>query len=78
MLVGAVIVQDQVQLQGFGKLLIQTAQELQELLVAMPGKALTDDFPLQNFQRGEKGGGAVADIIVTDLIGVIKIAKLSS
>jgi hypothetical protein len=39
--------------QLFGELLIQPAQESQELLVAMPWKALANDFAFQNLQRRE-------------------------
>ena len=48
--VGAVIVQHQMKLQLFGELVIQSAQEFQEFLMAMPGKTLADDFAFQYLQ----------------------------
>src|SRR5438477_74972 len=65
MFVRAVIIQDQVQLQFFGKFLVQSAQKSQKLLVAMPGKALADDFSFQYFQGREERRGAVTDIIMS-------------
>ena len=47
MLVGAVIVHHQVQPHLAGEFLIQTAQEFQELLVAVPREALSDDPALE-------------------------------
>src|SRR5215472_4156239 len=40
--VGAVVVEDQMQLQILGELALQTCQELQELLVTMPKVDLAD------------------------------------
>ena len=53
MFVGTVVVQYQMKLQLLGKLIIQLTQESQEFLMAMPWKALADDFAFQDFQRGE-------------------------
>jgi len=53
MFVRAIVVQNQMELQLFGELIIQSAQKPQELLVAMPWKALDDDFALQDFQRSK-------------------------
>ena len=66
MFVGAVIVQHQMELQLLGELIIQLTQESQELLVAMPWKALADDFAFQDFQRGEQRRGPMADIIMSE------------
>jgi hypothetical protein len=41
--VGAVVVDDQVQLALAGELAVEGAQELEELLVAVTGQALADD-----------------------------------
>src|SRR5207244_1864863 len=57
--VRAVIIQNQMQLQFLGKLLIQSAQKFQEFLVAMPRKALANDFSLQNLQRRKQRRGSV-------------------
>src|SRR5574342_144387 len=66
MFVRAVIVQHQVQLQPLGKLVIQSAQESQEFLMAMSRKALADDFAFQDFQSGEQGRRSVTDIIMRE------------
>ena len=57
-----VIIPHQVQLQFFRKLVVPSAQKLQECLVAMPGKALTNHFSFQNFQGREQGCCSVTDI----------------
>jgi hypothetical protein len=41
------------ELQLLGELIIQSAQEPQELLMAMSGKALADDLAFQDLQRRE-------------------------
>jgi len=72
MCVGGVVVADHVQLHprvGLGDLF----EEAQELLMAMPGQThLLDppgrahllDPPGRDLQRGEQGGGAVANVVV--------------
>lgn len=62
---GAVVIQHQVELQLLGKLVVELAQKSQELLVAMSGKALADDFAFQDLQGGKQRRGPVADIIVS-------------
>jgi len=62
-LVGGVVVAHEVQLAlgvGLGYLL----EEAQELLVAVPGEAGVDDLVGGDVQRGEQGGGAVAELVV--------------
>jgi hypothetical protein len=44
-LVGAVVVQDQVDVQSFGGLAVDGAQELEELFVAVAGQALAMALP---------------------------------
>ena len=61
---GAVVVHHQMQMRFTGKLLVQTAQKLQPLLMPMPCLALTDDPALQNLQSGEQSRGPVALVIV--------------
>src|SRR6266446_4557895 len=65
MFVRAIIVQYQVQFHFFWKLVIQSAQEFQKFLMAMPRKALADDFAFQDFQGGKQGRRSVADIIMS-------------
>jgi hypothetical protein len=59
MLVGGVVVTDQVHRKFFGDLSADRAQEFQELGIAVPGQALPDDFAGQHVQRREQRGGAV-------------------
>ncbi len=63
MFVGGVVVADDVQRHarvGLGDLL----EEFEELLVAVVGVAGVGDFAGGDLQRGEQGGGAVADVVV--------------
>jgi len=62
--VGGVVVADQVDLKALGNLLVDGAQELQELGVPVPGQAVADHLAGQHVQRGEQGGGAVALVVV--------------
>jgi hypothetical protein len=67
--VGAVVVHDQVDLQLARHLAVDDPQEPEELLVPVPGEALTDHVAGQHVQRGEQGGGAVALVVVGDRAG---------
>ena len=60
MLVGAVIVDDNVQLQPRRGLLIDGFQKADEFLMTMAGHTVADHFAVQNIEGGEQGGGAVA------------------
>ena len=51
---------------SFGKLVIQSAQEFQEFLMAMSRKALPNDLAFQNFQGGEKSSRSVTDIVMSE------------
>jgi hypothetical protein len=62
--VGAVVVEDQVQDLVAGKLVVESPQELQELLMTVAGVALANDPALHNMQRGEQRGDAVPLIVV--------------
>ena len=59
MLVGAVIVHYQVQRHRAREFLVQAAQEFQELLMPVPGKALPGHPPLEHLQRGKQVGGTI-------------------
>lgn len=59
-----VIVDDQVQLFAFGSGLINQAQKLQPLLVAMLGHAIGNHFTVENVERGKQGGSAIALVIM--------------
>jgi hypothetical protein len=62
--VGAVVVDDQVQLSLAGEDAVEGAQEGEELLVAVAGQALADDPALQDLEGGKKRGRAVALVVV--------------
>ena len=64
--VRTVVIQHQMELQLFGKLVVQSAQESQKLLLAMPRKALTNDFALQDFQGREECSRPMTDIIMSE------------
>ena len=63
-LVGAVVVQNEMKGEFLWRTLIPEAQELQKLLMAVPRQALTNDFACQNFARRKQGRRAVAHIVV--------------
>src|SRR5674536_395989 len=63
-LVGGVVVQDQMHGQAGGDLPVDAPEELEELLVPMVGQALADDDTGEHVQRGEQGGRAVAFVVV--------------
>jgi len=65
MLVGCVVVHDQMNIKRFGDVGVNMSQELQELLMSMAAFIPTDDFSRGNIQGREQGGGAVADVIVS-------------
>ena len=64
MLVGGVVVNDEVDVEVRGHVGIHVLEEAQELLVAMAPLALGEDPAGGNVQGGEEGGGAVADVAV--------------
>ena len=71
--VGGVVVHDQVDLgavAGVGVGPGQVFQEAQELLVAVPVLADPGDLAGGDLERGEQGGGAVADVVVGALLGM--------
>lgn len=63
-LMGGVVVGDQVQSLVLGRLAVDFARELQLLNVRVALLALTDDLAVQHVQRGEQRGRAVALIVV--------------
>ena len=52
-LVGSVVVDDEVEIQGGGKLPVQPPQEAQKLLMAVPRHALAHDGSFQHVESGE-------------------------
>lgn len=62
--VGPVVVHDQMQIEMGRGFSVDLLEEPDELLVAMPRHTVADDFPIQDAQRREQRGGAVALIVV--------------
>ena len=65
MLVGAIIVDHQVQIQFFRKLSVQTPEKLDELLMPMPRVTLSNHLAFQNFQSGKQRRCAMAHVIMS-------------
>ena len=64
MLVGGVVVDDQMQLKMLGRFSIDLLEKLQPFLMPVLALDGTDQAPLKIIQRSEQGDGARADIIV--------------
>ena len=58
-----VVVQDQMDVQVPGRLSMDGAQELEELLVAMAGQALANHLAVQGIERGEQRGSPLALVL---------------
>ena len=69
MLVGRVIVHDQMQLL-IGVAAGEVAQEDQELLVPVPWLAQAGDLAGSDLERGEQRGGSVSYVVVGALLGL--------
>jgi len=64
MLMGGVVVHDQVQLQVFARAAVDQTQELEPLLMPMPLLAHRNDRAVQRVERGKQRGRAVAFVVV--------------
>ena len=64
MFVGLVVVQDQVQVEMLRDLTVETLEETEKLLVALPAHALRDHRALQHVQRSEQRRRPVALVVV--------------
>ena len=64
MLVGGVVVDDQVDVEPLRRLAVEPAQETEELLVPVPLHALADDRAVEHVERREQRRRAVALVIV--------------
>lgn len=73
--VGRVVVQDQMNLEPWGHFTIDGLEERQELLVTMPGQALTDDLPGQHIQSSEQRGRAVTFVVVRHRRGTTRLHR---
>jgi hypothetical protein len=68
-LLGAVFVDHQVEVQDLGDGLLDLAQDTQKFLVAMPWLALCDHLAGGHVQGREQGCGAVTDLVVGEALG---------
>lgn len=68
--VGAVVVDDEMDVQVFGDAVVDVPQEGEELLVPVAPLALGEHRTGRHVEGGEQGGGAMADVIVGDAIDV--------
>jgi hypothetical protein len=73
MLVGRVVVGDQVKRLALGRFAINLSQELQPL--GVPILALTDDLAVQIVQRGKQRGRAVALVVVRHRLGATLLQR---
>ena len=62
--VRAIVVHDDVQLQIASELFVQSFKELQELLMPMPGVAMSNHFALRHLECGKQSRGAIALVVV--------------
>ncbi len=65
MLVGSVIVDDEMEIVTYGSVGVDFAQEPDELLMPVAWHAIADNLSVEHTQGGEQGGGAVALVIVS-------------
>lgn len=63
-LVGPVIVHNQMQIEIRWRVFVDFLEEPDEFLVPMPRHAVADDFPIEHTQGSEQGGGAIAFVVV--------------
>src|SRR5215472_12019532 len=63
-LMGAVVVHDQMHLLSLRQLLLQVIQKADKLAAAMPLLAGTDDFSVQDVERGKQRGRTVTLVIM--------------
>ena len=69
-LVGAVVVDDEVDLQIGGNVGVDVLEKAQELLVAVARLALGEDWASGDIQCGEEGGGAGMEVSGRDALDV--------
>ena len=75
MLVGDVIVRDQVQIQIGRCLLADLAQEIEELLMPVLSSNSRDHLPVGNVECGEQDRGAVANVVVGHALDIAKAQR---
>jgi len=64
MLVGGIVVDDQMNVEMLGHDLIDALEELQKLLVTMACLALSEDGPGRDIQGGKQSRGAMANVVM--------------
>lgn len=64
-LVGAVVVEDEMNVERSGDALVHVVQEREEFLMAMPSLALREDLAVGDVERREEGRRAVAGVRAT-------------
>jgi hypothetical protein len=69
-LVGGVIVDDEMDVEFCRNIGLDVPQEGEELLVAMAGFALGEDGTVEEVERREEGRGAVSFVVVSDTFDV--------
>ena len=70
MLVGAVVVNDQMDVQVGRSIRINVSKELEKLLMAMSCFVLSEDLAGGDIKSGEESGCAMTDVIMTDAFNV--------
>src|SRR5579862_7581335 len=81
MLVGRVVVHDQVQVPVVGRLLVEALEEADKFLMPVLWHAVTDHRAIERTQRREQGGGAVASVVMSHraaAAGLQRQTRLSS
>ena len=63
-LMRGIVVNDEMEIETSGCLLVDQSEKAQELAMSMARHASPDNFAVQHIQRREQGGGAVALVIV--------------
>src|SRR5271165_6507203 len=76
-LVGGVVVDDQVQIERFGRVAIDGAQEAQELPMTMPRHAFADDLASGDVERCEQGRRSVSLVVVGHRAGAALLQRQS-
>ena len=64
LLVGPIVVNDEMEVQVFGKVPVQPSKKAQEFLVSVPGHTLTDHPSIQQVQRCEQGSSSKPLVVV--------------
>ena len=70
MLVGGVVVGDQMDVEIGRDVAVEMIKKGEELLMPMARLALRDDRAVEHVERGEQGGGAVSIVVVGDALDV--------